>query len=64
MFYPLFVHAKKFYELDTCISCGLCEKVCPPNNIKLIDDKSSRSDKCTHCMACICRCPEKAIEFL
>ena len=30
IFYPLFVHAKKFYATDACISCGKCEKVCPP----------------------------------
>ncbi|NLJ71230.1 MAG: 4Fe-4S binding protein [Clostridiaceae bacterium] len=63
LFYPLFVHAKKFYVTETCISCGLCEKVCPLNNIQLIDGKPSWSDNCTHCMACICRCPKEAIEY-
>ncbi len=63
LFYPLFVHAKKFCVTESCISCGLCEKVCPLNNIKLMDGKPSWSDNCTHCMACICRCPKEAIEY-
>ncbi|MGI6765745.1 MAG: EFR1 family ferrodoxin [Lentihominibacter sp.] len=63
LFYPLFVHAKKFYVTATCNSCGLCENVCPLKNIQLIDDKPSWSDNCTHCMACICRCPKEAIEY-
>ena len=35
LFYPLFVHAKKFYPTDSCISCGKCVQVCPLNNIRL-----------------------------
>lgn len=63
LFYPLFVHAKKFYATDACISCGLCERGCPLRNIKLVDGKPSWADHCTHCMACICRCPKEAIEY-
>lgn len=63
LFYPLFVHAEKFYTTEACISCGLCEKGCPLNNIQLIEGKPMWSDNCTHCMACICRCPKEAIEY-
>ena len=31
IFYPMFVHAKKFYATDACISCGKCAAVCPLN---------------------------------
>lgn len=62
-FYPLFVHAKKFYSTEDCISCGYCSQVCPLNNIKLTDGKPEWGDQCTHCMACICRCPKQAIEY-
>ena len=27
LFYPVCVHAKKFYATDACISCGKCERV-------------------------------------
>lgn len=63
VFYPCIVSAKKFYSLDSCISCGHCEKVCPLGNIKMIDGKPSWGQNCTHCMACICTCPKEAIEY-
>lgn len=62
-FYPVFVHAKKFYAADTCTSCGKCVKVCPLNNIHLERGKPAWGKNCTHCMACICRCPVEAIEY-
>lgn len=63
IFYPAFVHAKKFYAVDTCISCGKCVNVCPLNNIRLQNGKPIWGKNCTHCMACICRCPAEAIEY-
>lgn len=63
LFYPMFVHAKKFYATDECISCGKCEKVCPLGNIKIKEGKPIWKDNCTHCMACICHCPKEAIEY-
>ena len=63
IFYPMFVHAKKFYATDRCISCGKCAEVCPLSNIRLDGKKPVWSDHCTHCMACICRCPAQAIEY-
>lgn len=63
LFYPMFVHAKKFYATDQCISCGKCERVCPLKNIQLKDKKPVWGHDCTHCMACISYCPTKAIEY-
>lgn len=63
IFYPLFVHAKKFYATDACISCGKCVKVCPLNNIHIKNSRPIWGKACTHCMACICRCPKEAIEY-
>ena len=63
IFYPLFVHAKKFYADDSCISCGKCVRVCPLNNIRLEKGRPLWGKNCTHCMACICRCPSEAIEY-
>lgn len=63
IFYPLFVHAKKFYITNDCISCGKCEKVCPMANISLKNGKPTWGNHCTHCMACICLCPKEAIEY-
>lgn len=63
LFYPLFVHAKKFYATEACISCGKCKELCPLENIRLDNGKPVWGKSCTHCMACICRCPEGAIEY-
>lgn len=45
------------------IICGECVKVCPLNNIQLIDGKPAWGKNCTHCMACINYCPTAAIEY-
>ena len=63
LFYPVMVHAKKFYASDHCISCGQCVNVCPLNNIQLKKGKPVWGKHCTHCMACINRCPKEAIEY-
>lgn len=63
IYYPVFIHAKKFYATEKCTSCGLCERVCPLNNISIVDGKAVWGDHCTHCMACICRCPAGAVEY-
>ena len=63
VFYPMFVHAKKFHATDACISCGQCVKLCPTKNIRLRDGRPVWKNRCTHCMACICRCPAEAIEY-
>ena len=63
LFYSVFVHAKKFYATDKCISCGKCADVCPLHNIQLVEGKPVWGKNCTHCMACINRCPKEAIEY-
>ena len=63
LFYPVFVHAKKFYATESCISCGKCVTVCPLKNISIENGKPKWGDNCTHCMACICKCPKEAIEY-
>lgn len=62
-FYALCVKAKPFYATDNCVSCGYCTTVCPLNNIHMNKNKPEWDTKCTHCMACICKCPQKAIEY-
>jgi len=62
-FYRLFVHDRKFYAKDSCTGCGLCGQLCPLSNIAIRDDRPVWGGNCTHCMACICRCPAEAIEY-
>ena len=63
IFYQFFVKAAAFRANDACIGCGHCVKSCPMNNIQLEDGKPIWGKDCTHCMACICYCPTKAIEY-
>lgn len=63
VFYALFVKDKKFTASDACIGCGLCQKKCVMNNIKITEGKPQWLGNCTHCMACISYCPTGAIEY-
>ena len=63
LFYPMFVHAKKFQATNACTSCGKCAVICPLNNIHLKNGTPVWGKNCTHCMACINRCPTQAIEY-
>lgn len=47
-----------------CIGCGLCEKLCPMKNIKLVNDTAISGNKCTMCYRCINKCPKQAITLL
>lgn len=63
IFYALFVKADAFRVDERCIGCGKCERLCPLNNIRLVDGRPVWGHDCTHCMACICHCPVSAIEY-
>lgn len=63
IFRALFISARGFYATDACTSCGVCEELCPVNNIRLSDGKPQWGKECVHCMACIGGCPEGAVEY-
>lgn len=54
---------KNFYSDDKCISCGICQKVCPAANIDLVESKPRWKNSCESCMACINLCPVEAIQY-
>jgi ferredoxin len=67
--YPLFASNirksdKSFFYTDKCNGCGICEKVCPSNNIILNENKQPVwQHRCEQCHACFHWCPQQAIEF-
>lgn len=63
LFYHFIIKAKAFRATEKCVSCGNCTKLCPLNNIRLVEGTPQWGAACTHCMACICGCPEQAIEY-
>lgn len=61
---PVFLKKDKdFKASDACVSCGICYKVCPVENIKMVDGKPSFQGHCEQCMACIHACPQKALNY-
>lgn len=54
---------KEFFFESQCSGCGLCQKICPVGNIKLTNNRPEWLHHCEHCMACIHRCPKKAIQY-
>ncbi len=52
-----------FYVDENCTQCGTCEKICPVNNIKLVEGVPQWQHKCQRCAACINYCPEKSIQY-
>lgn len=63
---PLFnnnaMNTRRFYANDKCTGCGLCERVCNSNTIK-VNGKPEWGRKCTQCLACIHYCPVQAIQY-
>lgn len=54
----------EFYALDTCIGCGRCADNCPTNTITIIDGRPRWAEMgCTQCLACLHRCPFRAIQY-
>ncbi len=47
---------------EKCIKCGICEKLCPVENINFSDEKFPVfKDKCLFCLRCVTYCPQKAL---
>lgn len=51
-------------NVEQCIGCGKCAKLCPMNNIMIKDDKAIARETCTKCYRCIANCPVKALTLL
>jgi len=54
---------KLFYIDENCSHCGICEKICPTNNIKLNDGVPHWQHECQQCVSCINFCPESSIKY-
>ncbi len=53
---------KPFVNFDKCIGCSDCAKICPPQTIKIINNKAVINyDNCIKCYCCIEACPYDAI---
>lgn len=46
---------------NSCDACGICVKVCPVQNIQIVERKPLWKGHCENCLACYDWCPKKAI---
>jgi ferredoxin len=54
---------KNFWADEKCNHCGICSKICPANNIEMIDEKPVWLHRCEQCFACLQWCPQEAIQY-
>ena len=54
---------KNFFADEKCTSCGICEKVCPADNIKIENGRPVWQHRCEQCLACLHWCPVEAIQY-
>lgn len=52
-----------FWTNINCTGCGLCYKICPARNIKIVDKKPVWQHNCEFCLACIHWCPQNSIQY-
>lgn len=58
---------KQIFNIDLCVSCGLCSRDCPSGAIEMVDVDGKRRplfhlDLCVFCYQCADSCPRNAIQ--
>jgi len=48
---------------DLCTGCGICQQVCPVDNISMKEEQAFIQDSCVQCMTCMHWCPHVAIHY-
>ena len=55
---------KNLYVEETCIGCGMCQKLCPVQAIEIKDGKPVWvKEQCALCFGCLHHCPKFAIQY-
>ncbi|AXV37500.1 MAG: hypothetical protein CIT01_04455 [Methanobacterium sp. BRmetb2] len=52
---------KRFYSDENCEGCGTCSKVCPVDNIRIVEGRPEWQHHCVVCFACLNWCSNNAI---
>ena len=50
-------------DRSSCTRCGLCEDICPVNNITM-EEFPVTGNKCEYCMRCVSMCPVQPIRSI
>jgi formate hydrogenlyase subunit 6/NADH:ubiquinone oxidoreductase subunit I len=64
---PEGLRGKQIFDIDLCISCGLCASDCPAKAIEMVDVEGKKRplfhlDRCVFCYQCAEGCPRNAIK--
>lgn len=59
----LITDEKFWVDKEACIQCGLCQKLCPVDDIEGTPPHWKHNGKCTNCLACYHHCPKHAIHW-
>ncbi|MBP2630365.1 MAG: 4Fe-4S ferredoxin [Firmicutes bacterium] len=54
---------ESFWTKADCNGCGVCAKICPANNINILQGRPDWQHHCEYCLSCIHCCPQEAIEY-
>jgi ferredoxin len=54
---------KSFWVDDKCNSCGISSRVCPANNIEMLNEKPAWLHRCEQRFACLQWCLQEAIQY-
>jgi ferredoxin len=61
-FWALTFQADRTFRVSgACTGCGICVKVCPVQNIEMVNGKPQWLHHCENCTACFHWCPTQAI---
>ena len=53
---------RSFRADNKCNGCAICSKICPANNIEMVNEKPVWLHRCEQCFACLQWCPQEAIQ--
>ncbi|MGQ9550836.1 MAG: 4Fe-4S binding protein [Candidatus Bathycorpusculaceae bacterium] len=64
---PAGFRGRQVFDINLCISCGLCARDCPAKAIEMVEVDGKlrplfRSDRCIFCYQCAESCPRGAIK--
>lgn len=57
------IDTKFLCDKEKCTACGLCERICPRENIKRPEGQPVWQHHCVECLGCLHICPVKAIDY-
>ena len=63
-FFNRFALIRWTVDEGACTGCGTCVRVCPLNNVSIVDGTVQFGAACTACYACIHRCPTQALNIV